>query len=299
MASLADRPMLRAIDEESLATARASYRADGAMVLRNVIPPAWIDALREGTERLMVDPPEANEFSRADEGRFFGDSFCYLRVSEYHDFIFRSGIGQLAARLMGSQQVRFFYDQPLVKEPGTPKPTPWHQDSAYWPCSGRDVISIWVPLDAATPESGVVRYVKGSHEWNAYYPAENWSDRVDIGEERGPAATAGPGASAKQPRTLADIRDHPENYEFLSWNVEPGDVLIHQMETIHGAPGNLTQDRRRRAISFRFFGDDARWDETRPHFMRLIKRQSPDFPYPALQHGDPISDPLFPIIWPA
>ncbi len=209
---------------------------------------------------------------------------------------------------MGSRVVRSFYDQTLVKEPGTLKATPWHQDYAYWPSSGEQVISFWVALDSASPENGVVSYVKGSHRWGSYIPVEGWSDNdpkgVDIfgpTDDLDPEVLverAGDNATGDQLRTLADLRANPGKYDTLTWNVEPGDVLVHHSKTIHGAPGNLSQDQRRRAISFRFFGDDAVWDESRPHFMRMLKKNAPHFPYPQLESGDPISAPVFPVLWP-
>lgn len=42
--------------------------------------------------------------------------------------------------------------------------TPWHQDEAYmdptWETGG---LSIWMPLDAATVDSGCLHFVPGSH----------------------------------------------------------------------------------------------------------------------------------------
>lgn len=291
-------------EQSKIDDARREYDRDGAAVLRGVVNDRWVQRLREGTERLMSQVGTQGDLNRPGEGRFFNDVFASLHISEYRDFIFESGIAEIAAKMMRSKQVRFFYDQPLIKEPGTPKPTPWHQDSAYWPCDGWQVMSIWVPLDPATPESGVVSYVKGSHRWNAYYPLENWSD-VDSSDgfaeriegDRDISENPGPDATVEQPRTLADIRDHPERYDFTNWNVDPGDVLIHHMHTIHGAPGNRSQTQRRRAVAFRFFGDDARWDDTRPHFLRLVRRLAPDFPYPDLRNGDPMDTPIFPVVW--
>lgn len=293
---------------ETFKAALKQYEEDGATVLRGVFDLEWIEKLAEGTERLMASGHnEINDFARKGEGRFFGDLFASLRTPEYQDFIHNSHAAQIAAAIMRSAKVRFFYDQPLVKEPGTAKRTPWHQDYPYWPCSGWQVASLWVPLDPATPDSGVVTYVKGSHKWNAYYPVENWSDNSRAMEKMSVAdeafgdkpVVARPGKpTGDQLRTLADIRDHPEKYDLLTWDVKPGDVLIHQCETIHGAPGNLSTDKRRRAVAFRFFGDDARWDDSRPHFMRDLPKLDPKFPYPDLKTGDPIEAPIFPLVWP-
>jgi ectoine hydroxylase-related dioxygenase (phytanoyl-CoA dioxygenase family) len=291
------------VDSRALNEVSERYDLDGAAVIRDVVSQPWLDRLAEGTDRLMSGSGADRDFSRPGEGRFFGDLFAYKRIPEYRAFIFESGIARLVADIMGANTVRFFYDQPLVKEPGTPKRTPWHIDSAYWPCAGWQVMSVWVPLDVATPETGMVSYVKGSHKWDAFYPMENWSDNSDDtadglrDEDMSLGEKPGSGASAKQPRTLADIREHPEHYEFATWDVKPGDVVIHHMHTIHGAPGNRSQTQRRRAIAFRFFGDDARWDDSRPHFMRRLRRNAPDLPYPDHKTGDLITSDVFPVLW--
>lgn len=297
------RPQLNVLAPAALEAVRTEYEAIGAAVARNVIPQEWLDHLARGTRRL-VEGDLAINFDDKGRGRFLGSVFSYLGIPEYKDFIMDSGVGKLAAEIMRSDTARFFYDQPLIKEPGSVKRTPWHQDSAYWPCSGRQVMSIWVPLDPATPETGVVSYVKGSHQWSAYYPPENWSDDPthagfeDQLAQMQVTENPGPGSTTRQPRTIVDIATHPENYEFTDWSLEPGDVLIHQMETVHGAPGNMSTTTSRRAIAFRFFGDDARWNETHPHFMRMF-RDNPEFPYPRLETGDRIVDPLFPLLWPS
>lgn len=289
------------INNQKMQEAWRQYEEDGAAVLRGVIEPAWIARLSEGTERLLVDKAAGVDLGKPGEGRFFNSLFAWLRIPEYRAFVLESGVGALAAEIMRSSVARFFYDQPLIKEPGSLKRTPWHQDLPYWPCSGEQIVSFWVPLDPATPENGVVTYVRGSHRWDAFFPMENWSDQGNFDALQGEGAVverAGRGATDDQSRTLADIRDHPEKYEFVTWNVEPGDVIVHHAKTIHGAAGNATLGSRRRAIAFRFVGDDAKWDETRPHSMRML-RKNPAFPYPALETGDPmVDDTIFPVVWP-
>lgn len=274
------------------------YRRDGATVLRRVVDLSWIERLSVAIDRILENQNSGVDMSRPGEGRFFGDVFSWLNEPEIEAFVRNAGLAAFAATLMGSGEARFFYDQLLVKEPGTPKRTPWHQDLPYWPATGEQIMSIWVPLDPASPESGVVSYVKGSHRWNAFFPMEEWTDNepqlLDGAFDHARSVFYRDGDRG---RTLADIRDHPERYEFLTWNVEPGDVIVHHPLAVHGAPGNMSHSQRRRAIAMRWFGDDARWDDSRPHFMRTLRRDS-SFPYPSLQSGDPITDPLFPRLWP-
>jgi ectoine hydroxylase-related dioxygenase (phytanoyl-CoA dioxygenase family) len=47
-------------------------------------------------------------------------------------------------------------------KPITAERTPWHQDQPYWAVTGRQVASIWLPLDPVD-RSASIRYVKGSH----------------------------------------------------------------------------------------------------------------------------------------
>ena len=54
---------------------------------------------------------------------------------------------EAAAQLMQSDQVQFFHDHILVKEPGTAKATPWHQDAPYYFVDGKQTISFWIPID--------------------------------------------------------------------------------------------------------------------------------------------------------
>jgi ectoine hydroxylase-related dioxygenase (phytanoyl-CoA dioxygenase family) len=63
-----------------------------------------------------------------------------------------------------AKQVRLFYDQLFIKEPGTRTETPWHNDHSYWPLIGDQVVSLWLALDYV-PKSACVQYVKGSHKW--------------------------------------------------------------------------------------------------------------------------------------
>ena len=44
---------------------------------------------------------------------------------------------------------------------------------------------------------------------------------------------------------------------------EPGDVVVHHVMTLHGAPGNAHSDRRRRGLATRWCGDDAVYDPRR------------------------------------
>lgn len=284
--------MIRSDHLDAVEEARLAYERDGAAVLRGVLSADWIERIARATDRIL-DRRSGTDINKPGDGRFFAGFFPWLEDSDFSALVRESPLGELAGRLMGAREVRFFYDQLLVKEPGSSKRTPWHQDLPYWPVTGSDIISIWVPMDVATPENGVVTYVKGSHLWNAFFPQEKWNE--------GDGANGGEGDSdnieAPNGASIADIRDHPERYEFLSWNLAPGDVLIHHPLTVHGAPGNLSSASRRRAVATRWFGDDVRWMGSGDNFMRRLFKMQPDFPFPDLADGDRPQAPVFPLVW--
>jgi ectoine hydroxylase-related dioxygenase (phytanoyl-CoA dioxygenase family) len=258
---------------------------DGAVVVRGVLPEDWVARMREAIEAELARPSATGAEYGREAGRFYGDFFLWLRSPAFREFAMASPLPALAARLMRSQTAHLFYDQLFVKEPGSVERTPWHQDLPYWPVTGSQVVSIWVPFDAATPENGVVTYVRGSHVWGRTYRPQAFD-----------AANAGAFAASPYD-AIPDIEADPERFDLVSWSLEPGDVLAHYGLTIHGAPGNRSADRRRRALAVRYTGDNARYDPRPGTFMDMDSVRA-HVPAPAIAPGAPMGGPLFPQAWP-
>ena len=56
-------------------------------------------------------------------------------------------------------------DHAILKPPHSPQPTPWHQDEAYWdPTMNYNSVSVWVPLQRVTIDTGCMWFVPGSHK---------------------------------------------------------------------------------------------------------------------------------------
>jgi len=257
------------------------YRRDGVLLLRDVIAPTWVRRLSDAVRQNMEAPgPMANDYTEAGRtGRYFGDYCNWDRIEGYRAFAFRSNLAGLAARLMGSSQVQFFHEHVLVKEPGTGEATPWHHDQPYYVVGGSQVISFWVPLDPV-PRAVCPRFVRGSHRWGKLFYPRKFADGADYDY-------AGPGFE-----TVPDIEGEADRYDVAAWDLGPGDAIAFHFLTLHDAPVNVSTGRRR-AVAWRFFGEDAHW-ATRPG------RPSP--PYPemglALNDGDPLPADWFPVVWP-
>lgn len=66
-----------------------------------------------------------------------------------------------------------------------------------------------------------------------------------------------------------------------------GDAIAFDYLTIHGAPGNLSNEHSRRAVSFRWLGDDA-------VYVNRGGKTSPQYPHLAgkLATGDPLPEKM-------
>jgi ectoine hydroxylase-related dioxygenase (phytanoyl-CoA dioxygenase family) len=264
----------------------AGFCEDGAGVLRRVVPQLWITRMRGAIDEVLAQqgPLAMNIASKG--GRFHNDLFLWRAHEDFRAFIFESTLPELAAQILKSLEVRLFYDQLFVMEPGGQTGTPWHQDLPYWPIRGADVISIWVPFDSVSPENGVVSYVRGSHRWEKLIrPA---SPRL---------AAAGVVDEMRTDDSKIDFKPDAEGIHLLKWTLDPGDVLVHHGLTVHGAPPNSTADRRRRALAVRFVGPQTRFDP-RPGTWIHDTKVKEHIPLPQLAAGEPLSGELFPRVWP-
>jgi ectoine hydroxylase-related dioxygenase (phytanoyl-CoA dioxygenase family) len=260
---------------------RAAYARDGVVALRGVMPRAWLDFLAEAIEQAMANPgPHAEEYAApGGGGRFFGDIELAERLPAFRRFALESPAAQIAGRVMGASRVHFFYDQLLVKEPGTAERTPWHQDQPYWALSGAQVCSLWLPLDPVPAEVGV-EYVAGSHRWPAHRPY-HFADGTPYQGTGLPPLPDIEALRAAQPGAAQRI---------LSFDLAPGDCLVFQAMIVHGAPGNRGRQRRR-ALATRWAGDDAR-------YCRRSGEVAIPTADPGLAHGARLAGDRFPLAWP-
>ena len=89
---------------------------------------------------------------------------------------------------------------------------------------------------------------------------------------------------------IPDIDADRTRYDIKWWTMAPGDCLVFHAMIVHGAQGNNTTCARRRGLSLRYTGDDARYDPRPGTFQ---------FPHkPDLAAGAAMTCDLFPRAWP-
>jgi ectoine hydroxylase-related dioxygenase (phytanoyl-CoA dioxygenase family) len=241
------------------------YREDGAIRLRGVVDP-------DVAARLLheVKTVPQGEASRADMDLAY-------RLPSYWDCV--TPVLEIAAELTGSKTLHFYNDHLFSKEPGVSKPTPWHQDLPYWPFKGDQIIAPWIALTPVRWDTSPLQYVRGSHRRGQFY-----RPTTAVVHPNHPDFMALP--------VVPDYFDtaEREGEEFLSWELEAGDVLCHHPLTVHGAYANESRTAERAGLTVRLLGEDVTWSP--PAYLRDMPR------VPDLEYGQPLGDDsTFPIIW--
>jgi ectoine hydroxylase-related dioxygenase (phytanoyl-CoA dioxygenase family) len=229
-------------------------------------------AILQSKSRLLVDE---NIGTSAERGRFVLDTGIADRIAGFRNFSLHGPGPEIAARLMKSSQVRFYDDQIFVKEPGTRERTAYHQDGPYFHLDGDQICTQWIPVDVVSKDISL-RYVRGSHRWGKKYRPNVFIAQMEF-----------PGSVGE---TLPDIESNEANYDLISFDVRPGDMVVHHHLTIHGAPGN-SHNSMRRAAGVRYCGDDVRFRHQPAAPVLAHHRHS-------LKDGDPLDCAQFPIVWP-
>ena len=219
------------------------YEEDGVIMIKGAIAPNWVNLIEAGIENARAQMSVTGQFMSRKTAGYQMDIFLWKRIDEIRDAVYYGPFAHWAKQLMGAEEVRFFYDQMFVKEPGTDAPTPWHQDLSFWPIRGEQITSFWIPLDPVTRENSGLLYVRGSHKWSQRFKAispDYVASIIDEGMDDVP-----------------DINANLDKYELLDWDMEPGDILMFHPLTLHGSYGNKHRTRRRRALALRWTGDDV------------------------------------------
>ncbi|HEX4906084.1 MAG TPA: phytanoyl-CoA dioxygenase family protein [Acidimicrobiales bacterium] len=218
---------------------------DGVVVLRGALTAEELGRIEDVYEYGRAHPsPGAYTVYPETGATFYIDTFNAANWDAYLPAYRDTAVPDHVQRLWGSEDVWFFYEQLFLKEGGSMRRTPWHQDSSYLPVAGSHVAVCWISLDTLDAEESL-EFVRGSHRG----PMFNTS-AFDAQDDTKPILD-----DLDLPR-LPDIESARDDYDIVSWAIEPGDMVVFHANVLHGgAP--TTPGRRRRTVSLRYFGDDA------------------------------------------
>ena len=221
--------------------------------------------------------PVASRHRRGEPGRFFYEVAGWLDYADMREVALDSALPKVAYDLLDTAYVNFWEDVTFVKEPGAVLPTEFHSDYGYFQISGEKCVIVWVPLDEAGAENGTLEVVRGSHLWGGEVKPGLFFATTPIPAGRG--------------ERLPDIGARRDEFDIVACEASPGDVVVMHVRLVHGAGGNGTDDRTRRAVSLRYCGDDVRYDDKEGALKQ-------DWLNHDLRTGDALFHPDYPLVWP-
>jgi len=269
-----------------------TYRRDGAVLLRGMLAPHWVELVARGLDEIR-DQPGALASTQTDgerPGALVAEHFASRRNSSLARFVRESPAARIAGRLMGWRSSHLYLDQMFYKDGGRVLPSAWHQDVPYLKVRGRDMCRVWMSCDRA-PRSIALRVVRGSHLWNVVYRRP-----VSDLQEQSAGSFSYQSAPADQSLPpLPDIEASRDSFDILHWDVEPGDVIAFNGLALHGAGGLDDWPARRRAFATLWCGEQETYLKRPGHTLPDLA----DLAGAAMQDGESLAGrpDLYPAYW--
>ncbi len=262
------------------------YQRDGVIVLRNYFTQPWLEKLASGIERCRLEPSSRSKIYVDDadsSGHLFFDARTVGEIDGFDGLMLESPMAEAAGRLMKARYATPFYITVFVRTPGTQQRTPWHQDQPSWSAGGEQGCSMWMSLDPVPAQTGL-EFVRGSHRWKTKYSRDPFFQ------------TEYEDGNFPDLQPFPDIESHRDDYDIVSWAMEPGDCVVFHGMLTHGGSGNLPANLGRRTVSVQWLGDDARYRVVPGGDDPNISAEVVKF---GIQPGDPLVSDLCPVVWKA
>jgi ectoine hydroxylase-related dioxygenase (phytanoyl-CoA dioxygenase family) len=151
----------------------AFFHENGFLAIDSISTPEEIEMLRGVYDRLFADRAgraDGNQFDLAGTDEEGKDAALpqILNPSQYapemKDTLARANALHIARQLLGPD-VMPAGEHAIFKPARSGAATPWHQDEAYWnPAFDYRTLSVWMPLQEATPANGCMQFIPGSHK---------------------------------------------------------------------------------------------------------------------------------------
>lgn len=245
---------------------------DGVVQLPGALDAAAMARVEEAFAFSLAHPsPAAVRFYPDEDATFFEDT------GQHHlEMVRVTGIDDIVRGLWDVDDIWYLGEQLFLKEGGTSRRTPWHQDTSYLRMMGSQMVAVWVTLDAL-PKEHCLEFVRASH-LGELYNGSAFSPHDD---------TAPLYKQSRLPR-LPDIQASRDQFDIVSFDLEPGDLIVFHLGMLHGGAGT-EPGRRRRTLSLRFLGPDVVFDGRPRDAVGAQEGNDAALAavYGGLKHGDP------------
>lgn len=232
---------------------KPAFDTDGFVVIRGFLSNDQLSRLKLNLDRYIRDVvpnlPDSDAFY---EDRSRPETLKQMQRIEQHDACFAEYLNDplwttTAAALFGEPVRAPTGFEWFNKPPGTQHATPPHQDNFYFCLRPPKVLTMWLALDPVDEENGCLRYIKGSH----LHGLRPHHRTRTLGFSQG----------------ISDYSDQDRVLE-IPVLAQPGDVLIHQGNTIHRADANRSATRHRRSFGVVIQAESCVRDE--PAFEKYL-----------------------------
>jgi len=139
------------------------------------------------------------------------------------DLITDKSFGKELARVTGARRIQAWHSQAVWKPSGGGDEgnAGWHRDIQYWPFWKHEgVLTAWIALTDVAQDSGPVRYIAGSNQWD---PVEGL-DFFDKG--------------ISNQETI--LKDTYKDYSVVQAEIDEGAVSIHTSKVYHSSVANVS-----------------------------------------------------------
>lgn len=197
------------------------YHRDGFVTPEFRLDEETLDDIREAHARLVNRHPEFGDYCSA----LLAYDTWFLNVAR------RPEILDMVEQVIGSD-IALWNSSFFAKPAKIGTRTPWHQDGEYWPIEPLATCTVWIAIDASTPENGCLRVIPGSHK-SRQLAQHNRSDAPNI--------------------ALNLELDESEFDESNAVDIvlQPGEISLHDVYLYHGSELNRS-DHSRRGMTLRY-----------------------------------------------
>lgn len=238
---------------------RNEFQANGYWISPKLIDDERIAKLRKAVYRLMESEydgdarpmnalpviHDANKLRKFNNGWWFNQEIAAMVRDPL--------LGELAAGLLETNEIRLWHDQVIVK-PGTGGEETklgnvgWHQDYGYWQCSNNsNMITAWIALQDTDLTNGGMMSILGSHKWGLIPDSDSFFNQ--------------------------DMEQLRQKYETEGkvWKEDPcilkaGQASFHHALTFHGSGVNFTNEPRLSIVAHFMPGGTAYRAGVQKHF---------------------------------
>jgi phytanoyl-CoA hydroxylase len=145
-----------------------------------------------------------------------------LIVPELQNTMTYQNVLSIGKELIGDD-IEIDFDMMIDKAPKSDTITPWHQDAAYWPnMEDKRSLSFWIALDDVNQINGCMMYILKSH--------------------------LQPIRPHFQPKPNTALQCEVLENDIIYGELNSGDAIAHHGYTLHGALGNKSKIKHRRAL---------------------------------------------------